>query len=311
MITTITMNASIDKAYRMDGVIQNGTVMRVASVRNTAGGKGLNVARVVKLCGAQVKASGLVGGFNGEYLKKLLDDDGIVHAFGHTAAETRSCINILDEKYGSTEYLEPGENVSDKELEQYISLFRDIAAGCNVITISGSLPKGASPGIYAEMIDIAKDMGKQVILDTSGAALQQGLKAKPTMVKPNQDEIEALFSVQIKDRSDVVQYAQQIHREGIAYVVVSLGGEGALLVCDDGVFQGIPPKVSVVNTVGCGDSMVGAFAVALEKKMQTEEMLRYAVAVGTANAMSDGTGSFDPKTADDILPKVAIQKLDE
>ena len=105
MITTVTMNAALDKAYFMNHVIENGTVMRVQECRTTAGGKGLNVARAASICGADVQATGLVGGFNGQYLESLLDKDEIPHQFGHVKGETRSCINILDEGYGSTEYL--------------------------------------------------------------------------------------------------------------------------------------------------------------------------------------------------------------
>ena len=101
MITTVTLNASIDKAYYMESSIENGTVMRVKAVHNSAGGKGLNVARAVRLCGEEVLATGLVGGYNGKYLEALLDKDGVSHDFVHIQGETRSCINILDEAYES------------------------------------------------------------------------------------------------------------------------------------------------------------------------------------------------------------------
>ena len=112
MITTVTMNTSIDKAYFMDHEVQNGTVMRVSRCRNSAGGKGLNVARAVKLCGEKVQATGLAGGVNGKYLESLLEKDEVQYQFLHIAGETRCCINILDECYGSTEYLEPGCEVA-------------------------------------------------------------------------------------------------------------------------------------------------------------------------------------------------------
>ena len=115
MITTVTLNASIDKAYVMDKPIQNGTVMRVSKCHNTAGGKGLNVARAIKTCGEDVLATGLVGGYNGCYLERLLEEDGVAHQFGKIQGETRSCINILDPAFGSTEYLESGAEISADE----------------------------------------------------------------------------------------------------------------------------------------------------------------------------------------------------
>lgn len=309
MITTVTLNASIDKAYYLDGIIENGTVMRVASCRNSAGGKGLNVARIVKLCGSKVQATGLVGGFNGSYLEDLLNKDEIPHNFMHVKGETRSCINILDEKYGSTEYLEPGCEISKEEERQFMKLFPDIIKDSNIVTISGSIPKGVSKDIYGQMILLAKKMGKYIILDTSGELLKRGIKSLPTMVKPNEDEIMQLFGVEIKDREDVIIYAKKIFDFGIPYVVISLGGDGALMVCKDGIFHGRPPAIDVINTVGCGDSMVGAFAASLERNIPSIETLRYAIAVATANAMSPNTGDFDSDKYEEIINEVKIERL--
>lgn len=309
MITTVTLNASIDKAYYMEKIIENGTVMRVAAVRNTAGGKGLNVARNVKLCGEKVHATGLVGGYNGKYLESLLKKDEITYEFEHIKGETRSCINILDPKFKSTEYLEPGCEVSAEEEESFLAHFPEIIKDSDVVTLSGSVPKGISKDIYKKLVELAKESGKQVILDTSGELLEQGMEGRPTMVKPNQDELELLFHTKIESREQVIDYAKEIHEKGIPYVVISLGGEGALLVCDKGVFQGIPPKVEVENTVGCGDSMVAAFAVAFSREYEPEEALAYAVSVATANAMSPNTGDFDPAVSEELKNKVQIIEL--
>lgn len=309
MITTVTLNASIDKAYYMNETIQNGTVMRVGSCRNSAGGKGLNVARVIQLCKADVLATGFVGGYNGKYLESLLDHDGILHDFEMVNGETRSCINILDSKYSSTEYLEPGCEVSLEEENKFMKRFPEVIKDSSVITISGSIPKGVQKDVYKRMITIAKEMGKQVILDTSGELLKMGIEARPTMVKPNQDELEMLFQKSITNREDVITCAKKIYEQGIPYVVISLGGDGALLVCSDGIFHAKPPVMKVVNTVGCGDSMVGAFAVALEQKKEPKEALQYAVAVATANALSPNTGEFDPEVGETLIKQVQVRKI--
>lgn len=310
MITTITLNASIDKAYYMDCAIENGTVMRVKSIRNSAGGKGLNVARVIRLCKEKVKASGLAGGYNGKYLENLLEKDGISNDFDHIRGETRSCINILDGQFGSTEYLEPGCPVTEEEAERFLKRFPDIIKDSSVVTLSGSVPQGMEKDIYQKLISIAKGEGKQVILDTSGELLEKGILACPTVVKPNKDEMEMLFGTKIHGMDDVVTNAKRIFHQGIPYVVVSLGGDGALMVCGEGVFQGKPPKVEVVNTVGCGDSMVGALAVALHRGEKPKEALRFAVAVATANAMSPNTGDFDPEVCGKLVNEVEIAEYD-
>ncbi|MGI6499461.1 MAG: 1-phosphofructokinase [Anaerostipes sp.] len=309
MITTVTLNASIDKAYHMTQKIENGTVMRVAKTHNSAGGKGLNVARVAKICGADTKATGLVGGYNGEYLESLLEADRIFHEFEHIKGETRSCINILDPKYGSTEYLEAGCEVTPEEEKSFLKKFPEIIKDSDVVTISGSAPNGMGKDIYQKMIQIVKSLGKKVILDTSGEYLKKGIESLPTMVKPNQDEIEALFHTKVNSRTDVVEYAKKIYEKGIPYVVISLGGDGALLVCEKGIYQGKPPEMKVVNTVGCGDSMVGAFAVGLERNMEPEDALKYAVAVASANALSPYTGTFKPENRDEIIKNIEIIKL--
>lgn len=309
MITTVTMNASLDKAYFMKEIIENGTVMRVDSCRTSAGGKGLNVARAAALCGAEVQAAGLTGGFNGQQLEALLDKDGITHRFVHVEGETRCCINILDPGFGSTEYLEPGFEVSQDEEQKFMEMFPDIIRDSDVVTISGSIPRGMEKDIYGRLISIAKEMGKAVFLDTSGEALQKGIYSYPTLVKPNQDEMEQLFGVQLHDMQDVISYAEKIRDMGIRDVVVSLGRDGALLVCEEGIFRGKPPKTEVVNTVGCGDSMVGALAVAYERGDAAREALRYAVAVATANAMSPHTGDFDPEICKELLEQVVVEKL--
>ena len=269
MITTVTLNASIDKAYVMDKPIQNGTVMRVSKCHNTAGGKGLNVARAIKTCGEDVLATGLVGGYNGRYLERLLEEDGVAHQFGKIQGETRSCINILDPAFGSTEYLESGAEISADEETVFVEKVFPLAiANSAVVTISGSVPKGASSTVYKRLIEGAKADGKIVLLDTSGAQLKESLSAKPPT-------------------TCLIRY----------------------MSCDEGDIIACPPAVEVVNTVGCGDSMLGAFAVAVIRAMSAEESIRYAVAVGTANALSPSTGSFDIKEMQKLLPQVQITRL--
>ncbi len=309
MITTVTMNAALDKAYFMEKAIENGTVMRVSRCHTTAGGKGLNVARAIAICGGQVQATGLVGGFNGQYLESLLDQDKIPHQFGHVSGETRSCINILDPGYGSTEYLEPGFTVSPEEEQEFMDRFPDIIRDSDVVTISGSLPRGINKDIYSKMITIAREMGKKVLLDSSGETLKNAIAAGPTLVKPNQDEIQQLAEARITSEEDLIRCGKKVHEMGVAYVVISQGKEGALLICEEGVFKGHSPKIKAVNSVGCGDSMLGAFAVAFEKGYTPGEALKYAIAVASGNAMSPDTGHFDYEQCERLLEMVSVEKL--
>lgn len=310
MITTITLNVSVDKAYYIKGSIVPGTVARVVKCRNTAGGKGLNVARIADFCGEEVTAAGFIGGFNGAYVKDLLDRDGIYNQFTKTKAETRSCINILAEDETSTEYLEPGETVTEEEVSRFFKDLDQLLESTDVFTISGSIPAGVPKDIYAKMIGKIKEKGKQVILDTSGDFLKEGIKAGPTMIKPNDEELEVILGVPIENRQQTIDAAKEMRSQyGIQYVVVSLGGDGALLVGEEGIFHGKPPALKAVNTVGCGDSMVGAFAVAMKRKMKVKEALAYAVAVSAANAVNPETGHIRMEDVEEILPKVMVKKL--
>lgn len=292
MITTVTLNVAIDKAYVI-GEFKQGEVMRVLKCTNTAGGKGLNVSKVAKLCGEEVLATGFVGGHAGAYVEQMLNEEHVQNDFVHTAKETRSCINVLAEDGTSTEFLEPGEPVTEADAQEFLSRFAQIIDKSDVITISGSAPKGLPDDIYRQIIEAVKAKGKQVILDTSGKLLEEGIKAAPTMIKPNSDEISALLGVDITNRDELIANGRKLQAKGIEYVVISLGGDGALVITQDHVYHGQPPKITPVNTVGCGDSMVAAFAVGLARKYDMEECLKYAVSVSAANALTMATGHFE------------------
>lgn len=309
MITTITLNVSVDKAYHINETVESGKVIRVATCNMTAGGKGLNVSRVIKMCGEDVLATGFVGGHTGALVEDLLQKDEIKSKFVHTKGETRNCINILDQDNVSTEFLEPGAPVSEEEKNLFIKEFNEILDKTNVVTISGSSPQGLDKDIYRVLIDMVKKKGKKVILDTSGELLKEGIKACPTMIKPNSEEMESLLGVGINNREEIINSAIKLHKSGIEIVVVSLGGEGALLVSDDGIYQGKPPKIEAVNTVGCGDSMVAAFAVGFERGYSPVESLKYAVSVSAANALTSSTGSFIKEDAYKIFEDIKIIKI--
>jgi tagatose 6-phosphate kinase len=292
MILTVTLNVSIDKLYRIDE-LKPGEVMRVREARYTAGGKGLNVTKTAQIAGAVVLATGFVGGHAGAFVLEQLQKKGIDNDFIQVDGETRSCINIIEEGSGrQTEFLEPGFTVTAENITSFLSKYDELLNQAYVVTISGSVPAGCSDTIYSDLISRAKAKGKKVILDSSGKLLAQGLQAQPTLIKPNRDEIAALTGTRTTDYTQLVKYAQKLQKCGIEYVVVSLGKEGALMVSEEGVFRGITPDVPVVNTVGCGDAMVAALAVGFERGYKSAELLRFGLAVSTANALTMETGFF-------------------
>lgn len=310
MILTVTLNAAIDKLYLVDQLTDY-TVMRVRECHNTAGGKGLNVSKVASLLGETVIASGFVGGHAGDAIESMLEQQGVAARFTRTASETRSCVNVRDLSTGKhTEFLEPGAPVTGQEAEAFLEGFRRLLPQAEVVCISGSVPKGISPGFYATLIREAKAQGKRVVLDTSGELLIQGVKAFPDLVKPNTDEIAQLLGRQVTSEEELLAAAKELKQSGIPTVVISLGKEGALVACDEGVYRGYPPEVEAVNTVGCGDSMVAGFAVGMSRGLSTKEAFRTALAVSAANAMNMETGAFEAAVYECLLPQVRIENID-
>lgn len=298
MILTVTLNAAIDKRYVVADA-RIGEVNRVLSCTYTPGGKGLNVSKAASIAGAKVVATGFVGGHAGQYIVEKLEELAIETDFYHLPAESRSCINIWDSvNKVQTEYLEPGFVVTEDDFRGFLDKFRRLASEADVVAMSGSVPKGLTGSAYQKLVEIGKAAGKKVILDTSGESLRMGIEAKPTMIKPNIDEIRMLTGKSCTTREELLEAAISIHNQGVEVVAISLGGEGSLVVSKEGIFQAKVPEVVTVNTVGCGDSMIAGFALGFEKGLGITEALRGASAIATAAALSEETGFF---VVDDMI----------
>lgn len=307
MILTVTANASIDKRYVM-GALRAGEVNRVKECTMTAGGKGLNVAHTVKTAGHETLATGFLGGHHGRFIQEALQKDGIRESFVWCGGETRSCVNIWDEeKKQQTELLEPGLTVTKENISELIAVYTSLLEECDVAAISGSLPGGADAELYRTLIGIARSAGKPAVLDTAGKTLRECLSARPYMIKPNAQELEQLTGA--KGKEEILSAAGELHGNGIEIVIVSLGSEGALMVCGSGCYEAKVPRIEAVNTVGCGDAMTGGFCVGLERGLEAPECLRLASAVSAAAAMTDRTGFFIPEDMEEIYKKTEIRKL--
>ena len=291
MILTVTLNAAIDKRYVVDD-FKTGEVNRVRECSYVPGGKGLNVSKPASIYGAEVVATGFVGGHAGNYIEDALKPFGIKGDFYHVNAESRSCINIWDEvNHVQTEFLEPGFTLTEEDFAGFEKKFRELVKDADVVSMSGSVPKGLDGTAYQRLVRIVKEAGRPVILDTSGKLLEMGIEACPTLIKPNIDA------------------AKTIHANGVEIVAVSLGADGSLAVGEEGIFRAIVPKINAVNTVGCGDSMIAGFALGLSEGLSLEETLRRASAISAAAAMREETGFFVMEDMEKLLPQIAIQRL--
>lgn len=309
MILTVTLNAAIDKRYVVESFAQ-GEVNRVKECSYVPGGKGLNVSKPAAIYGARVVATGFLGGHAGNYIEDALKPFGITSAFYHVEGESRSCINIWDEeKHVQTEFLEPGFTLTEADFQGFLEKFTELVKEADVVAMSGSVPRGLDGTAYQRLVKIVKDAGKKVILDTSGKLLEMGIEALPTMIKPNIDEIRMLTGKHCDDIRDIIEAARAVHEKGVEIVAVSLGGDGSIVVSDEGVFRAVVPKINAVNTVGCGDSMIAGFALGLSEGLSMDEILRKASAISAAAAMREETGFFVREDMEAILPKVQIEKI--
>lgn len=310
MITTVTLNASIDKIYTLPHELSVGTVQRVATELDNAGGKGLNCARAIATCGEHTIATGFVGGHNGAYLCERLCADGIEHDFVTTNQETRCCLNIIESTKRSTEFLEPGRRLEPSNIEQLEHKVEMLAARSDVVTLNGSVPLGCPDTIYQTLIHRIRTAGSRAFLDTSGALLSTSLDAHPALIKPNTDEICELLGRMPTSRDELSGAARELRETfGIETVVISLGKDGALMSCAEGEFLGTPPHIDVVNTVGSGDTMVGSWAVASARHMSPSDQLRFGLACASANCLTPATGNFEMSAARELMEQTQIFTL--
>lgn len=308
MILTITLNPSIDRRYLVDGFAE-GKVFRAKEVQYTPGGKGINVAKVAHAFEKSLLTTGLLGGRSGDFIKEELDKMDIKHNFVDIDGETRSCIAILSDGASQTEVLESGPSISQEEAEAFYSFFESSLGDYEVITASGSLPKGLEVDSYKRLIQIAKKHKKKFILDTSGPALVAGLEAAPFLVKPNKEELEKLLGYKISNKDDIIKGARPILDKGVDLVLVSLGSDGALALDQDHIYQVSIPQVEAVNPVGSGDSMVAGLAVSIYRGYDLERTLSFAAACGTANAMEAETGKVDPANVAKLMEAIRVERL--
>jgi len=306
-ILTVTLNPAVDTRYEIDSLKLN-EVNRVINKIESPGGKGLNVSNVLKKLGASLIATGFIGGTKGDFIKDKLDKKEIQHDFQEVKNETRTCLAIIDKDKKITEILENGAPVLSNEKEEFLKRYKILLEKVKIVDISGSMPKGLENNFYRTLIETASKVGKKVILDTSGEALKEGIKGNPYLIKPNVDEMEYLLNKKIENIDEVIDCANEIIKNGVENVMVTLGGEGGLLINKNYIYKAKIPKVKVENTVGSGDSSVAGFIFGLSKKLNFEEIFKNALACGTSNAMLKNTGDIDLETVSKLIEKIKIEK---
>ncbi|WP_334115824.1 hexose kinase [Ligilactobacillus sp.] len=310
-ILTLTLNPSVDISYPLEH-LNIDTVNRVSTARKTAGGKGLNVARVLSQLGQKTEASGFLGGDLGNYISRKLDEDGIKDRFMQISGETRNCIAILHDDGKQTEILESGPEITADEAAGFMNHLEQCLEDIDIMTISGSLPKGLPVDFYSKLIEIAEKKGVQTLLDTSGKPLLRSLSSlhRPYLIKPNQEEIGQIAGEKVEDMNQLKNILlENPMLSSIPWVVVSLGKNGAVAKVGMELYQAKIPVIDAVNPVGSGDSTVAGLACALNRRQNAEEVLKTAMTAGILNTLNKKTGCIDTSLFDHYYSQIEIEKM--
>lgn len=308
MILTITLNPSVDISYKLPGPFALDTVNRVADVSKTAGGKGLNVTRVLQQLGEDVAATGFLGGSLGNFIRREISMLGIHDYFVGIEGATRNCIAVIHEGQ-QTEILENGPTISNNEADLFLEELSSNMSQAKILTISGSLPRGLTDDYYNKILTMADQQNTPVLLDTKGELLGHALKSnsKPYLIKPNQEELAGLFGRQLRNEPEVIAALKSQHFSDVPWVVVTLGANGALVKHEQTIYKVRIPKVNAVNPVGSGDAVVAGFAAGLSQGLADEELIKFGLAMGVLNAMEEQTGRVDPSKVDWCMEQTHVK----
>ncbi|MCH4827919.1 1-phosphofructokinase [Planococcus halocryophilus] len=305
MIYTCTIAPSIDYTVYLSE-FDSGKLNRTNDVYYYPGGKGINVSRVLKRLGVSNKALGFAGGFTGRYIEEYLKNEDVETDFIETAEVTR--INVKIKSETETELNGPGPELTADQLGALTKKVQDMNEG-DWFVLAGSLPSTISPDYFLELATLCHTKSIRFVLDTSGPMLKSILTAHVFLVKPNQQELGELFGVDITNLTDVYHYAHKLVASGTEHVVVSMGGDGAMLVTKDIALIANAPTGTVVNTVGAGDSLVSGFIASYATNGDAAQAFRLGVASGSATAFrSDLCEKEDVET---LLDQIEVHPFEE
>jgi 6-phosphofructokinase 2 len=308
MIYTVTLNPALDRTIWIDK-IRDDVSNRILEEKSFAGGKSIDVSKVLKNFGIDNIALGFVGGFAGRELEGRLLNEGIQSDFVRVSGETRTNIIIHERDTGKQLILNArGPEIKPSELMQLIEQIEKLPCP-EIVTIGGSLPPGVNPEIHRKIISLVKRCQARVVLDVDGEALRLGIKAKPNIIKPNIHELSELVGRELKDLNEIIVAAREINQQDVEMVLVSMGARGILLVANGQEYLAVPPSVKVEGTVGAGDSSVAGFISGLIQGKELKDCLAYAAASGTATTLRQGTALCQKDDFQSLVPQVKLTVL--
>ncbi len=313
MIVTVTMNAAIDRTLTVPN-FQLGQRHRASQALALAGGKGINIARALKLLQVPVVATGLAGGRTGDRIVEELTAESILNDFVRIADESRTSTAVVDPTgSGATEVYEWGPHIEPGELEILREKIRYLSRGADFVVFAGSLPRGVRDDFYCEVMRELHRRAVPTVLDAEGEVLRLGIEAEPFLVFPNQREAEGLVGQEFRDDQDFALALDHI---------ADLGARNVVITDETGCFALVREKPSVrrlrasgprlepLSAVGAGDVLLAAFLAARLEGRSAAETLRAAVAAGSASTLEVGAGRFDGREAGRLAPGIEVAELE-
>ena len=284
MIYTVTFNPAIDYIVGVDD-LRHGQVNRADEEQVLPGGKGINVSVVLSNLGIENVALGFLAGYTGDMIESMLQKYGLITDF-IKLGEGMSRINVKIKSQMETEINGAGPEVDEGSIEKLYSKLKGLEKG-DFLVLSGSIPHTTDNKAYMEIMEFLEGKGVKIVVDATGKLLLNVLKYKPFLVKPNIHELGELFEVTLRNKSDVEIYAKKLKEQGAVNVLVSMAGDGALLIDENGKVHEIDAPIGrVINSVGAGDSMVAGFVAGYQETGSYDDALKKGVAAGSASAFS-------------------------
>ena len=304
MIYTVTFNPAIDYVINVDD-FKAGLINRVVSEEKFAGGKGINVSRVLNNVGIKSKALGFVGGFTGKFIIDSLESQGVETDFIEISGDTR--INVKLKSKEETEINGAGPVIKDEDLNKLFKTVEGLTSN-DYLVLSGNVQKSVPRDIYARLQKKCASNNVKVVVDTTGDALVATLANKPFLIKPNNHELGEIFNKELTDTDEIIEYAKKLIVMGAQNVIISMAERGALLICESGVYHATPAKGKVQNSVGAGDSVIAGFLAKYSESKDLIEAFRWGATSGSATAFSKDL--CKKEDIEHYLAQVSVNKLD-
>jgi len=313
LILTVTLNAAIDRTVAVPN-FRIGQRHRAVEARTFAGGKGVNVARALKLLGRPVIAAGLAGGATGTRILERLAEESILNAFTRIGGESRTNLAVVDPTSGEqTEINERGPEISDAEIDAFVAKLLYLAQGATVCILAGSVPPGLPTDVYARLIAELRGLGVLTVLDTDGDPMRAGLRAEPDVVVPNVVEAEEAVGHEFNDADDFLLGLSGLVEMGAGEAMITTGA-GCTAIVGEGVerqrYEVRIEPLEPVASVGSGDCFLAGYVAARYEGARPRECLAFGVACGAESTQHFGAGTLDRREVERLLPRVEVRELE-